>query len=116
MSFGPLVTRAGQGSKAAAAGAFSMVVAGLLGFAGYGVTMSLPSTLAGASAASSTLTVALFTGLAMLGGLVGPAVLGATTERAGGSYTKGGLVLGSLSALAGVVYMLCFQWLVPGGK
>ena len=52
----------------------------------------------------------------MLGGLLGPAALGALTESHGGSYAAGGALLASFSAAAGLVYAAAFSWLVPGGK
>ena len=110
VGLGPLVSR---GPPAAA---FLAVVAGSLGFAAYGVTMSLPSSLVPGDARSAALGYALFTALAMLGGLLGPAALGALTESHGGSYAAGGALLASFSAAAGLVYAAAFSWLVPGGK
>jgi hypothetical protein len=113
-AFGPLVARAA--SPAAAAAAFVAVVAGLLGFSAYGVIMSVPSSLTPHDALSSALAYGLFTALAMAGGLIGPALLGATTQATGGSYTLGGGVLGCFSAGAGLFFALWYGWVVPGGK
>lgn len=96
--------------------AFLCVVAGMLGFAAYGVTMSLPSTLVPGDALSSALGYAMFTSLAMLGGLLGPAALGAMTQARDGNYSAGGALLASFSLASGIVYALAFRFLVPGGK
>ena len=83
---GPLIERSGTG-------AFLALVAGAMGFAGYGVVMSLPSTLVGSSRTESALGYAHFTMLAMLGGFVGPTILGAITQGTGG-FTLGASILG----------------------
>lgn len=105
---GPLIERSG-------AGAFSALVAGAMGFAGYGIVMSLPSTLVGSSRTESALGYAHFTMLAMLGGFVGPSVLGAMTQQSGGSYSPGAWVLGAMALGSTLVYAVAFRWLVPGG-
>ena len=105
---GPLIERSG-------AGAFTALVAGAMGFAAYGIVMSLPSTLVGSSRTESALGYAHFTMLAMLGGFVGPSVLGALTQRSGGSYSPGAWVLGAMALGSTLLYAVCFRWLVPGG-
>lgn len=105
---GPMIERS-------AAGAFVALVAGAMGFAGYGIVMSLPSTLVGASRTESALGYAHFTMLAMLGGFVGPTVLGALTQASGGSYSPGAWVLGAMALASTLVYAVLFRWLVPGG-
>lgn len=86
-----------------------------MGFAGYGIVMSIPSTLVGSSRTESALGYALFTMVAMTGGLVGPSVLGALTQRAGGNYSVGAWVLGAMALASTAVYATCFHVLVPGG-
>lgn len=105
---GPLIERSG-------AGAFAALVAGAMGFAGYGVVMSLPSTLVGSSRTESALGYALFTMLAMMGGFVGPSVLGALTQASGGDYSLGAWVLAAMALASTLVYAVFFMWLVPGG-
>lgn len=69
-----------------------------MGFAGYGVVMGLNSTLIGSpSPAHAAVGYALFTAIAMQGGLIGPAVLGASTQRSGGNYSIGAWVLGAMA-------------------
>ena len=86
-----------------------------MGFAGYGVVMSLPSTLVGSSRTESALGYALFTMLAMMGGFVGPSVLGALTQASGGDYSLGAWVLAAMALASTLVYAVFFMWLVPGG-
>lgn len=105
---GPLIERSGTG-------AFLALVAGAMGFAGYGVVMSLPSTLVGSSRTESALGYAHFTMLAMLGGFVGPTILGALTQGSGGNYSLGAWVLGAMALSSTLVYAVFFGWLVPGG-
>lgn len=105
---GPLIPRNGPA-------AFVALVAGAMGFAGYGVVMSLPSSLVGSSRTESALGYAQFTMLAMLGGFVGPSVLGALTQASGGSYSVGAWVLGAMALASTLVYAVFFPWLVPGG-
>lgn len=101
-------------SSGTRAGAFIAIIAALQGFALWGPVMSLPSTLTSGSTAAAAVSYALFVALGTLGGLIGPAVLGETTQRTA-SYTLGGAVLGSLSAVMGLVWAVAFGFIVPGG-
>jgi hypothetical protein len=96
-------------------GAFIAVIAALQGFALWGPAMSLPSTLTPGSTAHSTVAYGLFIALGTLGGLIGPAVLGETTQRTD-SYSVGGAALGILSLIMGIVWAVAFGFIVPGGK
>lgn len=108
LGLGPLIPRSG-------AAAFVALMAAAMGFAGSGIIMSLPSTLVGSSRTESALGYAHFTMLAVLGGFVGPSVLGALTQASGGNYSLGAWVLGAAALASTLVYAVFFRWLVPGG-
>ena len=102
-------------SAATRAVAFLAVTAALQGFAGWGVAMSLPSSLAGGTAAHGATAYAMFIALGTLGGVWGPALMGALTAKAG-SYTLGGAVLGGVALAMAATWAVAFGWIVPGGK
>lgn len=96
--------------------AFLAVTAALQGFAGWGIAMSLPSTLAGASVAHGATAYSMFIAVGTLGGLWGPALMGALISKSGGSYTVGGATLGAVALAMGLLWAVAFRWIVPGGK
>lgn len=95
------------------AAAVAVVALSTMAFASYPVALSLPSTLAGASLADGAMAYGLFNSLAMLGGALGPTILGATAAANGGKHHVGASVLGATSAAAAIVYILFYRWLVP---
>jgi len=102
-------------SNATRAIAFLAVIAALQSFAGWGVIMSLPSSLAGGTAAHGAMAYAMFIALGTLGGVWGPALMGALTAKAG-SYTLGGAVLGGVALAMAALWAVTFGCIVPGGK
>ena len=104
-------------SPASRALAFVAVVAALQGFAGWGVAMSLPSTLAGGGGRSAhgATAYAMFVAVGTLGGLWGPALMGELTAKTGGSYTVAGATLGGVALAMGLVWAVAFGLIVPGG-
>lgn len=105
-----LATNATPGTRAAAV---AVVTLSTMAFASYPVALSLPSTLAGASLADGAMAYGLFNSLAMLGGALGPTILGAAAAASGGKYQLGSSILGATSAAAAIVYILFYKWLVP---
>ena len=86
----------------------------MFSLAGIGISARLPafwalpaSLLGGAAAAAS---VGAINSVGNLGGFVGPYLLGALSERNGGSYTAGMWVLAGSAVLAAVLVLLVRPW------